>query len=64
MRLCAGLWTPFSGDFDGLFCEPVGHRDPRTHSVQGLFVRGGGLLRAPSQALFHTARFSRPFFFL
>ena len=37
-----------------------GARDPRTHGVQGLFVRGGGLLRAPSQALFTLHGFSRP----
>ena len=43
------LWA-----FVGLFCEPVGHRDPRTHCVQGLFVREGGDFSAPAQALFHT----------
>ena len=50
-------------DFDGLFCQPEGHRDPRTQSVQGLFVREGGDFSAPSQALFHTHFLSRPRFF-
>ena len=54
--------APFSG-FCRHICLPEGHRDPRTHSVQGLFVWGGGLVRAPSQALFTRAFcFSRPFF--
>ena len=58
--------APFLG-----FCRHLlfasGARDPRTHGVQGLSVWGGGLLRAPSQALFHTHfGFSPPqvFFFL
>ena len=46
------LWV-----FDGLFCEPVGHRDPRTPRVQGRFSGKGAFFSAPSQALFHTARF-------
>ena len=54
--------APFLG-----FCRHLlfacGARDPRTQGVQGLFVWGGGPLRAPPQALFHTARFSRPRFF-
>ena len=39
-------------DFDGLFCEPEGHRDPRTPSVQGLFVWEGGGLFCPLAGLF------------
>ena len=37
------IGRPLFGDFDGIFCLPEGHRDPRTHSVQGPFCWGGGL---------------------
>ena len=57
-----GLVPSFCGI---LFCEPVGHRDPRTHCVQGLFVRGGGVFLYPLTGPFFTRTFSRPrvFFF-
>ena len=66
-RLERGGLVPsfFLWDFDGIICLPEGHRDPRTHCVQGLFVWEGGAFFAPSQALFHTHVFcSRPRFFL
>ena len=49
-------------DFDGRFCEPEGHRDPRC--VPGL-LSGKGAFFLPPQARFHTARFCpRPGFCL
>ena len=51
-------------DFDGRFCEPEGHRDPRTHCVPGL-LSGKGSFFLPPHARFHTARFCPcPRFFL
>ena len=59
-----GNGRPFFGILSASFVAS-GARDPRTHGVQGLSVWGGGLLRAPSQALFTLHVFSRPrFFFL
>ena len=54
------IGRPLFGDFDGIFCLPEGHRDPRTHSVQGPFCWGGGLFCASSGPFFHTARFLFP----
>ena len=45
-------------DFDGTFCLPVGHRDPRTPSVQGRCVWDGGVFLCP-----HTGPFSHCTFF-
>ena len=53
------LAAPLLGILSAFFVAS-GARDPRTHGVQGLFVRRGGLLRAPSQALFTLHGFSRP----
>ena len=50
-------------DLVALFCLAEGHRDPRTHSVQGLFVREGAFLSAPSGLFSHTLLFFPPFFF-
>ena len=55
--------APFRGILSAYFVA-CGARDPRTHGVQGLFVWGGGLLRAPSQALFTLHVFPAPGFFL
>ena len=49
--LGGGYGRPLFGILSASFVAS-GARDPRTPSVQGLFVRGGGLLCAPSQALF------------
>ena len=54
--------APFRGILSAYFVA-CGARYPRTPGVQGLFVWGGGLLRAPSQALFTLHVFPAPGFF-
>ena len=59
-NLGRGLWTPPFWDFVGIFCCQWG-QGPTDAQRPGPFVREGGLLGAPSQALFtRTFRFSPP----
>ena len=52
---CFWIWLPF--------CLAEGHRDPRTHSVQGLFVREGGVFVCPLRPFFTRTFFPAPGFF-
>ena len=47
-------------DFVAFFCMAEGHRDPRTRSVRGLFVREGAFCLPPQALFFHTHVSSRP----
>ena len=61
-----GLVPSCFWDLAAMFCLAEGHRDPRTHSVQGLLVGEGGVLSAPSGLFFSHALvtvFPRPRFF-
>ena len=57
-------WSPPFLGFWRLVCEPEGHRDPRTHSVQGL-LSGEGAFYLPPHRPFFTLHVSSPppFFF-
>ena len=55
-------WKPPFWDFVGIFGCQWG-QGPTDAQRPGPFVRGGGLLRAPSQALFTLHVLSRPRFF-
>ena len=51
-------------DFVALFCMAEGHRDPRTHSVQGLFVRRGRCVCPLRCLCSHASLFPSPVFFI
>ena len=59
-----GYGRPLFGDFVGIFLSAGGSQGPSDAPRPGPFVWEGGLLRAPSQALFTRTLFcSLPFFF-